>query len=132
MSGEWPKGLKKTAQREAVLAVLRAAPTPIAANEIAAKLSVGGESTWLSTIYRVLESFEAHGMVEHTMLESGSPALYALCRSEHMHYAVCIGCNEVTRIESCPLNAEIPELERERFQVAGHRLHVYGYCKNCR
>ena len=53
----WPEGIKKTKQREAIWSVLTTTDKPITAMEIAERLG-DGSTTWMSTIYRTLELLE--------------------------------------------------------------------------
>ena len=58
----WPEGIKKTKQREAIWSVLTTTDKPITAMEIAERLG-DGSTTWMSTIYRTLELLETKDIV---------------------------------------------------------------------
>lgn len=124
----WPDGLKKTKTRVAVLQALAVADRPLTAVEIAAR--TGEKPVWLSTVYRVLDIFEQHGMVLKTPVMESGIAIYELAGG-HRHYAVCLGCNRVITLENCPLENFLPRLSEQDFQVVGHRLQMYGYCTSC-
>jgi len=128
----WAKGLKRTRQRELVLGVLEQADAPLAAPDIAARLERQGESLWLSTIYRVLDSFVEHGMLSKAAVLDSGMAVYALSSRQHRHYAVCLACNRVIPLESCPLESVTPQLTEQNFQITGHRLQMYGFCGGCK
>ena len=34
-------------------------------------------------------------------------------------------------MENCPMESFIPKIKDKEFQVTGHNLEVYGYCKDC-
>ena len=55
----WPEGIKKTKQREAIWSVLTTTDKPITALEIAESLG-DGSTTWMSTIYRTLAVSYTH------------------------------------------------------------------------
>ncbi len=126
----FPAGIKKTKQRECVLAVLGRAGSPLSAMEICAQAS-GACPIWLSTVYRILELFVKEGVAVKTALPDGETALYGLGRSRHRHYAVCLNCRKIMEMENCPLEKFEPEFTDAGFRVLGHKLEMYGYCRDC-
>ncbi|HWR19983.1 MAG TPA: Fur family transcriptional regulator [Clostridia bacterium] len=127
----WPKGLKKTKAREQVLALLEKEKRPVSALEISAKLEGGENPVWLSTVYRVLEQFVKSGVITKLSVMNSDTAVYELNRFHHKHYAVCMSCRKITPMENCPMEAFIPRVKDDGFQVVGHNVEVYGYCKDC-
>jgi len=128
-----PEGVKRTKQRESVIAVLQNAEKPLSAMEICAAIGKleGDSSVWLSTVYRVLELFVKKDFVIKTSLMNSDMALYELNRLQHKHYAVCVNCHKIIALDSCPMENVIPHLEGGAFQVMGHKLEVFGLCKKC-
>jgi len=63
----WPQGLKRTKPREAVMGELEKASLPVTALYLFEKLQQGKDPIWLSTIYRVLESFVGKNAVVKSM-----------------------------------------------------------------
>ena len=128
----WPAGLKKTKQRESVLAVLEQADQPLSAVEICGRMETGVKPAWLSTVYRVLEQFVEKGIVMKTSVLNSEMAVYELNRFRHKHYAVCVKCHKMIAIDDCPMNNAFPKLEAEDFEIMGHSLEIFGYCKDCK
>lgn len=128
---KWPDGLKKTKQREEVLYILKKADRPISALDIHLSLTSGGSKVWLSTVYRILETFEQLNIVVKAAVLDNETTLYELNSHEHKHYAVCLSCHNVSPICDCPLESLSDKIEVENFQVTGHKLEIYGYCKDC-
>ena len=129
----WPKGIKKTKQRENVLSILKASSKPVTAAEIYNNIIQEGDpSTWMSTVYRTLELFVLKGIVVKTNLTNSETAVYELNRSEHKHDAVCVSCHKIITIRNCPIKHDIPELEQSEFYVTGHHLEIFGLCRECR
>ncbi len=125
----WPEGVKRTRQREGVLEVLSHAEKPLSAMEICGRIE--GGSAWLSTVYRILELFEAKGIVNKISVLGSDMAAYELAGSTHKHYAVCLGCRKIVSMGECPVDHLSPNIGEPGFHVTGHNLEVYGYCKNC-
>lgn len=132
MASGWPAGLKKTKQRQWVLSVLEQAKKPLSALEISSLIEKEEGAVWLSTVYRVLEIFVREKVAVKTLLSDGEKALYELNRNEHSHYAVCLNCHKMVKIAGCPLEGLAPQQVTAGFQVTGHKLEMYGYCKDCK
>jgi Fur family ferric uptake transcriptional regulator len=127
----WPAGIKRTKQREAVLEVLARAETPLSAMDIFAQTEKGETPLWLSTVYRILELFTEKGVVLKTSVLDGDMAYYELKRQEHHHYAVCVDCHKIVALNNCPMAEFKPKLADGGFRVLGHRVEMFGYCKDC-
>ena len=129
----FPQGLKWTKQRKKVYQVLWEAIEPLNATQIynLVEKEADGEEYALSTIYRILSAFEENGLVEKTTWMGDQTVVYTLNRGEHTHYAVCLECHRRIPLQSCPF-AHIHLEDAEDFTVTGHKLELYGYCKECR
>lgn len=127
----WPAGIKKTKQRKCVLSVLERADSPLSAMDICTQTENEDCAVWLSTVYRILELFVKENIVLKTSVADGEMALYELNRNQHRHYAVCLNCHKVVEMDNCPMEKFIPQLADDDFHVLGHRLEMYGYCKDC-
>ena len=92
----YPKGLKWTKQRKCVYQVLEEATEPLSAVQIYNRIEKEHEGSdyAVSTIYRILATFEEHGMVEKTTFMGDGTVVYELNRGEHTHYAVCLECHQ--------------------------------------
>ncbi len=127
----WPQGIKKTKPRERVLAVLERADAPMSSIDIYTQAQSMGGPIWLSTVYRVLEAFVQKGLIVKTVVMDSGMAVYALNRHQHTHYAVCVGCHKIVAMENCPMEAFVPRLGDSGFHVLGHKIEMYGYCRDC-
>lgn len=133
---EYPQipGLKWTRQRKSVYRVLWEAAEPMNAIQIY-RLAAGdtaSEEYAVSTIYRILAVFEEKGLVEKTVWMRDGAVAYALNRGMHTHYAVCLECHRRIPLRSCPFAHMHPDSAAEGFTVTGHKLELYGYCRECR
>ena len=131
---EFPQGIRWTKQRKNVYAVLQDAGeplTPVQIYHLAEKLA-DGEEYALSTIYRILAVFEEKGMVSKTAWIGDGTMVYELNRGEHTHYAICLECHKRIPLPHCPFAHIALEKDTDGFVVTGHKLELYGYCKDCR
>lgn len=131
---EYPAGLKWTRQRKLVYKVLWEAKEPLNAAQIyhLIEKEAAGEEYALSTVYRILAAFEELALVEKTTGMVDGTVLYSLERGEHTHYAVCLKCHKRIPLQSCPFMHIHLEEDAEDFTVTGHKLELYGYCKDCK
>ena len=133
----YPQGLKWTRQRKSVYRLLWETAEPISAIQIYQRMSAreddGAQAEYaVSTVYRILAAFEEKGLVEKsTWMEDGT-AVYSLNRGGHTHYAICLKCHNRIPLQSCPFSHIHLEKEMGEFTVTGHKLELYGYCRDCR
>ncbi|MCH5345158.1 MAG: transcriptional repressor [Acetatifactor sp.] len=143
---EYPQGLKWTRQRKDVYQVLLNAQEPLSASQIyntinASKTPRSGTYA-ISTIYRILATFEDKNLITKTNWMGNGTVVYELNRGDHTHYAVCLSCRKRISLQGCPLthiqiphsmiHAQEADLLDSGFQVVGHKLELYGYCGECR
>lgn len=131
---QYPQGLKWTKQRKSVYKILWEASEPLNAIQIynlAARDADSGECA-VSTIYRILAAFEEKDLVEKTVWMEDGTVVYTLNRGIHTHYAVCLECRRRIPLQSCPFVHMHLNPAAEDFTVTGHKLELYGYCKECR
>ncbi|MBR6664456.1 MAG: transcriptional repressor [Lachnospiraceae bacterium] len=135
----YPQGIKWTRQRKDVYDVLESASEPLSAvqiyNHIEKHPAEGNYA--ISTIYRILTTFEEQGMITKTTWLGDDSCVYELKRNSHTHYAVCLSCHKRIPLHDCPFehmhdqSHEEEELQAGGFTVTGHKLELYGYCSTC-
>jgi Fur family ferric uptake transcriptional regulator len=124
--------VRRTRQRKIVFDILADAGKPMSAIEICSRTEAAGQPVWLSTVYRILETFVRERVAEKLTVMDSDMAFYAPAGPDsHRHYAVCIGCRKIISMENCPMDMFLPQLRDEGFRVTGHNLEVYGYCGQC-
>lgn len=102
------------------------------ANKIYALLSTGGEHVSLATIYRVLSTFESHGIIiKHNF--NDDLAVYEIANpNEHHDHLICIKCSKVIEFFDEKLEKIQERIAKEnRFKIVNHRLNLYGICEEC-
>lgn len=131
---EYPQGLKWTRQRRSVYKVLWEAVEPLNAIQIynLAVKEMEGRECAVSTVYRILAILEEKNLVEKSAWMRDGTVVYTINKGMHTHYAVCLECNRKIPLQSCPFAHMSPGLMKEDFTVTGHKLELYGYCRECR
>lgn len=130
---QFPPNIKKTKQRAEIFRILAAAREPMSAVDIYKQLQsdMGKENYAISTVYRVLGVFEEKGYVVKASLTGSEMAYYEWRQGQHRHYAVCLKCHKLVPLAACPLEHKGMQAGVQDFTVTGHKLELYGYCKEC-
>lgn len=115
----------------AILELLAKAARPMDASELLLAMRDKGFSIWLSTVYRNLESLEQANLIENCRLPGSDSLRYSFRRGGHLHYAVCLSCHKMLPLPSCPLAEINPFLDEEGFRLSGHKIELYGLCRDC-
>ena len=126
-------GIKPTRHRLSVLRVLRDAPCPLSAEQVYMALRQRGVQINLSSVYRALELLQQRAVLTRMSPPDDSRALYAPASAEHRHNLICSQCHRTVALPGCPLGGYESDIAREMdFDVTGHRLEIFGVCRDCR
>lgn len=130
----YPRGIKWTKQRKCVYEILKQSVEPLSAIQIYQNVlqMAQGESYAVSTIYRILNTFEENGLVNKDVWPEDGTAFYELNRGGHTHYAVCLECHKRIPLNSCPFKTMYLGAGAQDFMITGHKIELYGYCKDCK
>lgn len=127
----FPTSIKKTQARVAVYRYLEQQTIPKSAQEIYDDLKADDHEIWLSTIYRVLEVFLKHRVVNQMTLANPQVTLFSLATNKHEHYAICTNCKDKIPLPCCMLDQYQDTLNKKGFKVESHRIEIYGICDHC-
>lgn len=84
-----------------------------------------------ATVFRTLRLFQELGVVCQVVLDDGAVA-YSLSSDGHHHHLVCSNCGAVRNFASTDIEDLLQKLARRTgYDVAAHRLEVYGRCAEC-
>ncbi len=119
-------GLKVTQPRKLILELLdEVGNKHVTADDIYRVLIQAGEDIGLATVYRVLNQFEAAGLVVKHNFEGGQ-AYYELDSGSHHDHMVCVETGKVIEFS----NPEIERLQAEiaakhGYDIEDHSLVIY-------
>lgn len=126
------RGHRLTRPRQAILQVIEASPQGFNAGQIHLALRRRGIRIGLTSIYRTLNLLVRHGLIQEVHRENGEHR-YLACGVSHHHHAVCTDCGRILDFEACGLEALTRRVARStRMAILGHRLELFGQCKDCR
>jgi Fur family ferric uptake transcriptional regulator len=115
-------GLKVTHPRMRILDILgNATKKHMTAEEVYRILIEQGDDIGLATVYRVLNQFEAAGIVVRHHFEGGQ-SVYELDQDGHHDHMVCVETGKVIEFE----NQDIERLQREIAEAHGYELEDHS------
>ena len=119
-------GLKVTHPRMRILALLEnIRPRHMTAEDIYRQLVEQGDEIGLATVYRVLNQFEAAGLVLKHNFEGGH-AVYELDRGEHHDHMVDVETGKVIEFHSDEIEALQEQIAaRHGYVIEDHALVLY-------
>jgi Fur family ferric uptake transcriptional regulator len=127
------EGLKNTKHRNSILEVIETNIQPMTAEEIFLQLKDKYININISSVYRILDVLTLKGLIIKNNIAGVKKALYEKNEMVHKHYFVCNDCKKMIAIEGCPLEKYEEELHKETgFDITGHKLEIFGYCKDCK
>ena len=121
-------GHRVTAPRHALIAAIGGFGDHFTAEQLLARNPAVGRAT----VFRTLRLLQDTGVLCQVVLDDGSSG-YRLTPGGHHHHLVCSQCGAVADFAACDLSFQLAELaSRTGFDIAAHRLEVYGRCASCR
>ena len=100
----------------------------LSVNGILEKLSHDSMDT--ATVYRIIQSLHAIGVVETTVV-SGGITKYKVCDPGPHHHMICTRCGKVLNFP-CDESPWESYLKENKFTEESHKLEIYGICEECR
>lgn len=129
------KGYKLTAQRQAVLDVIKEHEGEhLKSEEVYALVKQKSPDIGLATVYRTLLLLDRMELVYKLDLDDGC-SRYELNKEKEQHrhhHLICTRCGAVEEVEEDLLDSLEKQIIRKNgFLVKDHRVKFYGYCKKC-
>jgi Fur family ferric uptake transcriptional regulator len=124
-------GLRMTPQRRLIADAIASLDGPITADKLHRYVVRQFPDVNLTTVYRTLETLEAHGLISHTHVHDGVAHYHLASESAHQHL-VCLACHEEVELDPAVLEPLAEEL-RQRYgfnAILGHAALV-GICREC-
>lgn len=124
-------GLKVTVPRKRILELLdEAGNKHVTADDIYRVLMQAGEDVGLATVYRVLNQFEAAGLVVKHNFEGGQ-AYYELDSGDHHDHMVCVETGKVIEFTNTEIERLQAEIAAEHgYDIEDHSLVIYVRPRN--
>lgn len=124
--------IRMTKQRAALAALLDTVTTFTSAQELHERLVATGEQVGLATVYRNLQLFAEHGLVDVVHNVDGESVYRRCAKPEHHHHLVCRRCGKTVEIAG-PTVESWAELvgDGHGFVDIEHTIELFGICAGC-
>lgn len=124
------RGLQATSARIAVLQILKEEHHHRSVEELRSDILERYPAIDPATVYRTLETLEAHGLV--VRMELGDKRTrWAYATHDH-HHLICRHCETVVELSDAPFQSLANDLRKESgVQVDMHHLVLRGLCPDC-
>jgi len=125
------KGEKITPARKGILEVLAETDQLLNVAEIYEALRRKDILVNYSTVYRTLDHFLKHNLVEKLII-TGEAKYKLVEHQQHIHHLICKECHSTQPIAYC-LYDDLEEIikAKTKFLPLEHRLEIYGFCEQC-
>ncbi len=123
-------GQKMTAQRRKVLDAFAQMQGHVTADDVYEWLRAQGEHVGKATVYRTLNLLCECGLANQRQF--GGSARYESGIKQHHEHLICLRCGSIEEFEN-PTIERLKEqvAHKHGFQMTGHRLDIFGVCRNC-
>jgi Fur family transcriptional regulator, ferric uptake regulator len=124
-------GLRRTAPRIAVLAVLEPVRGHLSVAEIHQRLAAAHPAPDLATVYRTVTTLVEKGVL-HALSVEGGVTTYGLAEKPH-HHAVCTRCGAIIEVPAQRLRSALEHAsEGSEFTLSDSAgLTLHGLCPRC-
>lgn len=127
-------GVRLTALRKMILALLLEANAPVKAYELIEKMREQGHNITPTTTYRILDFLLSEKLIHkiHTL------NAYISCTVDHQHehnslMVICSQCQKAEEIDDCTLTETIShKLDDMGISLQDHCIEIQGICKDCK
>lgn len=126
------KGMRSTPEREAILAEVFAHHDHFDVEELIMRLRQNGRRISRASVYRTMALLVESGLVQEVFVEDGHMHYEHVYGHEHHCHLRCLGCRRIVEFR----NGAMEEVEERigqahHFEITGHKLEIYGYCREC-
>ncbi|UCH84846.1 MAG: transcriptional repressor [Candidatus Latescibacterota bacterium] len=120
---------RQTRQRAAIQRALITADRPLTIDEILASTRKIVPTIGIATAYRNIRRLVDEGWLTAVDIPGG-PARYEITGKDHHHHFVCLVCDRVFEVPSCP--SDLEKMSPAGFSLDHHEVVLYGKCADCR
>jgi Fur family ferric uptake transcriptional regulator len=124
-------GLKRSAQREAILEAFLKAGTHVSVEDLLKIVRRRDPEVGRTTIYRTLKLFQEAGLASE-LLFGGEARFEPQWKRDHHDHFVCVSCGAIFEFQSEAIERAQDEIAASLgFVIEGHRHNIFGRCRKC-
>jgi Fur family ferric uptake transcriptional regulator len=129
------EGLRRTKPRQALVARVAAwgrEGVEFTADSLWRAVREDAPDVGRATVFRTIETLTSLGLLDRISFADGAERYHAMAPGAHHHHLTCDTCHRVVNVEVCvPEEALRAAASRAGFALSGHRVELFGRCKQC-
>jgi len=126
-------GLRNTPEREIIVKEVFSTHDHFDVDALYLRLRGKGYSVSKASIYRTIPLLIESGLIKEVFFEDGHMYYEHIYGHEHHCHTRCLSCKKVIEFrEDHVLDIQERFSRSHEFEVTGHRLELFGYCKDCK
>jgi Fur family transcriptional regulator, ferric uptake regulator len=125
-------GLNHSRTRDAVVDTFLATPGHVSAEELTAIVRERAPGVGQTTVYRALKLLVDCGVAATRQFGGEQTRYERVVEGTHHDHLICLACGAILEFEDEGIEAlQEAVARRHGFEVAYHRLELYGRCRKC-
>lgn len=126
------KHLKSTKQRNVIVkAFFGTEGRHIKIEELLETVRKENPGIGYATVYRTLLLLVEAGVAHHRHFNDGL-SRFEINSAHHHDHLICTECNKIVEFENDTIeNLQIQTAKKYKFTLTGHKMELYGVCKEC-
>jgi Fur family ferric uptake transcriptional regulator len=124
--------LKSTAQRDTIVKAFLASQRHISVEELYGEVRRQHPHIGYATVYRTMKLLTESGVAAERHFRDGE-ARYESAEKRHHDHLICESCGKIVEFEEPRIEVlQEDTAKRLGFQITGHKMELYGICRECR
>jgi Fur family transcriptional regulator, ferric uptake regulator len=126
------RGLRRTAQRDAVLEALYASSSHVTAEALYLGVRQQHPSIGFSTVYRTLKLLVECELARQVDFADGRTHFEAACDEPHHDHMICLRCGTAIEFSHPTIEALQDQIAADnQFVPVRHVMTIFGHCRLC-
>lgn len=128
------RGLKSTSQRDDIAKIFFAASGHFSVEDLHVAVKKVNPRVGYATVYRTLKLLKECGLAAERHFDDGQARYEPAEEEAHHHdHIICERCGKIVEFEEPRIELLQEETaKRLGFQITGHKMELYGLCRECR
>jgi Fur family ferric uptake transcriptional regulator len=124
--------LKSTAQRDTIVKAFLGSQRHISVEELYGEVRRLNPHIGYATVYRTMKLLTECGVAAERHFRDGE-ARYESAEKRHHDHLICEACGKIVEFEEQHIETLQQDIaKRLGFQLTGHKMELYGICRDCR
>jgi len=126
------QGLKSTAQRDDIAHVFFASRGHVSVEELYHQVKQVNAHIGYATVYRTMKLLTECGLAVERHFRDGEARYESITEGHHHDHLICERCGAIIEFTEPRIeNLQTEVARRLGFRLTGHKMELYGVCRDC-